>query len=1228
MKTLKKLMLTAFTTVVSLSVAAQDNSGLVLHYDFSTVNGTSVSDVSGSGVTAQLKNSAKVEEMGKYKVLNLGTSNGYLDMTSSAGTVIQGLDNFTVSAYYRVNKSASLSGNGYFLWAFSTSTACDATNGLYSAYRLNAQRMATTTGGYQNEKAISIGSASAKDAWVHVAYTQSGTEGKLYVNGTQVGSVTNIPKLSTVFEGTAPSYCWLGRAPFSGDNYLKQTLVYDFRVYNKAIEATEVAALAAEAEDLENEYRYGTTGDFTNLQTAVENAENYVATNRALYPASAVAEYQDAIEVAKDVLVEKKLNQELIDEYVTMLTAAKQKLIATRGFVFDTSGITEGYSTDRGFLHPGGMHTEADFERIRQQLKDGNPTVTEAYNKLKAAEYSQAGVATYPVETIVRGGSGGQNYINAARGATMAYQNALRWKIEGTKANADAAVRILMAWAHTCKVVSGDSNWALAAGLYGYAFAQAAELMRDYEGWSRSDFETFKQWMLTVWYPGNINFLRGRNGTWENYVGNQGGIRPGHYWSNWPLCNALAVLSIGILCDDVFIYNQGMSFMKYDQVGTFQDPRTANPILSDGCTEFIGNLVVTTSESALETGAYGKLGQMQESGRDGGHAAMALGLAVDICKVAWNQGDDLFSYMDNRMAAGIEFVAACTQNVQGLPWTNYKYVDCRTAWHNGWLMTGPAEPAEVRNYWGTVIGHYEGVKGVKMPFAEKAYTQMGIDVGGTGGTSGAYDHLGYSVLMNTRDVQLCPEDQRPTLLSPQMTYNGKTVAHNELGGLKNTYVTTPVAERGLAVGTVVTLSPQLPDGATDTGNWRWNTGETTREISVTANRSYNYRVEYTNENGVKSYQNFVLAVDGDCEGTTITPSITYNGKTLSGQTDIDVMYGESVTLSLSGKTGWGYTTWDNGQTTESITLPQVTSDRTLQAYYENQGGRKSQLVSFNIHVIDMRPNIILNGTTLTDTLSVVVNAGDDVVLAPQVPSTRAYGSWNWDTGSRRSSLTLNDIESSAFHSVTYLFNGNTTRYDYRIYVKEAKDRLVDVGYYTIRHRESGRYLTREGDLTVLDSEKLRAVDDKPDDTQVWYLDRASAATYDLISAVDNAYMKRIGGVQARKAYRPHRIMFAAGTDYCQFYNKVTSGTYYWAVGADGALQFESTSQLENYPFELIRVSDYIPTGIESVELGGENLGTESSSAGDGEIYDLTGRRLSSLPDKGFYIKNGKKYLKK
>ena len=106
---------------------------------------------------------------------------------------------------------------------------------------------------------------------------------------------------------------------------------------------------------------------------------------------------------------------------------------------------SDAYSTNRGFRHPGGLHTQEDFDRVKAQIAAGNTKVVQAYNVLKNAAYAQPTVNTSPVETIVRGGGSGENYINAARGATMAYQNALRWKIEGNTACADNAVRILMA---------------------------------------------------------------------------------------------------------------------------------------------------------------------------------------------------------------------------------------------------------------------------------------------------------------------------------------------------------------------------------------------------------------------------------------------------------------------------------------------------------------------------------------------------------------------------------------------------------------------------------------------------------------------------------------------------------------------------------------------------------------------------------------------------------------
>mgnify|MGYP002622927189 CR=1 FL=1 len=825
----------------------------------------------------------------------------------------------------------------------------------------------------------------------------------------------------------------------------------------------------------------------------------------------------------------------------------------------DIVEAVDDYPTNRGFKHPGGLHTQADFDRIKQQLADGNEKVTAAYKVLKAAAYSQSSCQTYPAETIIRGGSG-ENYINAARGATIAYQNALRWKIDGTKANADAAVRVLMAWCNTTKAISGTSDQCLARGLYGYQFAQAAELMRDYEGWSREDFRKFQRWMLDVWYPGCIGFLRNRNGTWEN--SGKWWQAPGHYWSNWGLCNALAVISIGVLCDDVFIYNQGMSFIKYDQVGTFKDPRTADPILNDGLTEFWGNLVVTTSESELETGAYGKLGQTNESGRDTGHAAMALGLAIDIAHQGWNQGDDLFSYMDHRIAAGIEYVAAQTQSVEGLPWTNYSYgtngiyyTDSRC-----WTMTGPALGAQMRPYWGTVIGHYEGVKGVKMPFSELAYNEMGIDAGGQGGTSGGYDHLGYSVLMNTRDEQLAPADKTPTEIYPQMTYNGKTVAHNELGGLTNTYQTTALAGRALAKGTVVTLSPCLPQGTTDTGLWRWESGETTRELTITANASHIYRVTYINENGVESQQCFAIAVLGDCRPTRVTQSITTDGVTTDGADAVKVLYGASVTLGVADLAGYGSYKWSGGQTTSSVTLSSLKKTTDVECHVFNQGGYET-VCTFHIEVADARPDVILNGITLEDTTTLVVSAGDSVVLAPTVATARRNGTWLWDNGSTAPTLTIASADSSQIHTVSYTKGTTTTSFTYYIYVKEAKDRLLDVGNYFIRHRVTDTCLTNANGTVCFAKENGKR-------NQVWFLERGKTAAYNLCSLADSMQLKRDGTVYTLRI-RPHRISLAAGTNYCAFYN---SQKEYWSVSDAGQLVVGEKTVLDDYPFELVPAS--------------------------------------------------------
>lgn len=866
------------------------------------------------------------------------------------------------------------------------------------------------------------------------------------------------------------------------------------------------------------------------------------------------------------------------------------------------------YDSDRGFAHPGGLHTQEDFDRVKQQLRDGNVKVTQAYNILMMSEYAQPSVQTYPTEIIVRGGGTGENYMNAARGAAMAYQNALRWKIEDNTQCAEAAVRILMAWARTTKGIGGDSNYALAAGLYGYQFAQAAELMRDYEGWSREDFKDFKDWMLRVWYESSIGFLRGRNGTWEN-VG-KWWQAPGHYWSNWGLCNALCVISIGILCDDVFIYNQGMSYIKYDQCGTFTDPRTEVPIKNDGLTEFMGNFVVTTYESDLETGAYGRLGQLNESGRDAGHSAMSLGLMLDVAKVAWSQGDDLFMYMDHRLAAGVEYLAAQALSVEGLPWVDYiygtngyYYTDSRC-----WTMTEPAMGAQMRPYWGTVIGIYEGVKGVVMPFAESAYANMGIDGGGAGSTSGGYDHLGFSVLMNTRDVQLCPAVDTPTELTSKMMYNGNIVFHNELGGLVNTY--TINNNTGVPAGTVITLMPQLPEGEGDTGNWLWNTGETTRNLSIIADKSYVYRVTYTNMNGVKSQLSFSIAVQGDCIPTEVAPSITYDGETIADSV-VNVLYGNNCQLTCTPECGWGTYEWSDGRTTQSIVVSSVVEDKDYSVEYTNQGGAVSSL-TFHIHVVPAEPYIMM-GSSSQPTSEVIVSAGSSLTLGLTLPSVVNASSVKWNTGDQGSTLTLNDIQTSGTYTASFSLNGEMMSSRFSVLVRQSGNISIEEGNYFVVEAATGRLLTSHGNGKPLTFEAGDMT--SPIDGQTWYV-KQDGGRHAIISLPDSLGVQssgKLGTVILKQFFVEQPVE----SDYIAFHTGMTaSTTKYWYVNKDGSIDIGSQT-LTQYPFLFVPVGNQ--TGIGRTDRKQPYVDTRT--------YDLQGRLVKITNRHGLYIIGKKKFFK-
>lgn len=1020
---MKRILFIFFVAIAVMSATAKTAENLVLHYDFSNVSGTSVTDMSPTGADAELKGSAKIIAVGKYYAVDLGNGNGYVDMNAAkkAGAVVKALGNHTISCYYFVNDNADITGAGNFLWSFSTSTATSQTAGAYTAYRVNAQRAASSPAGWGSEIGFEVGSASAKGKWVHVLYRQTDSNGELFVNGRRVASADNMPVLSRVFSA-APQYCFIGRPAFSSDNYLKNTVVTDFRVYDKALDDDDIKELACVRDDIEREYKYGAPGDFTALKAKVAEIKDFADGAAGDYAVNAIAELNDEIALATDEINSGRLSQTFIDKRLKALQSAYDKCVKTRGFAL--SEIPMFQNSDHGFRHPGGMHSQADFDRIKKLLAEGDPTIKAAWELLCSNEYSQSTVETWPTWEIWRSGSG-DNYMNVARGAAMAYQNALRWKIAGTEANAKNGVRILMKWARENDHVSGNSNMSLAFGLYGYALAQAAELLRDYPGWSAEDFEEFKTYIKRVWYPGTIDFLRRRHDTWAN-PGNVHGERAGHYWSNWGLCCALATASYGVLLDDVHIYNQGMSFFKYDHVGTWQDCVNRKTTIPNwGCNEYLGNLVVCLHDDAR--GPFGKLGQMQESGRDQGHANMALGLALDICQMGLTQGDDLFAHMNDRMAAGIEWMAAYNfGNVNDLPWTPYNYADRGGYLNAGWQQDAPNDGSrgQWRPIWWRALGYYEGVRGITPEYTRKAAETVGIDGGGSnyGQNSGCFDHLGFSVLTSYRK-KIVPEDA-PLILAGQIQYQGRILDQTDLGGLKYTHVwdgSHAIANDGAEI----TLMPQLPEGVADNGSWRWETGETTRNITVKADHSYIYRVHYTCDNGADAVRAFSIAVAGDCEGDITRPEITVDG-VITADTVVNVFYGENVILYVGNSSGWTNNyCWDNGYTGGSaVVIPNITSSRTYTCQYTNQGGHVSE-VRFHINVDKVRQYIAVNGTeSLASETSQLKHTTVECRL--QVPETANPENIVWHDGSRGGTFYVESLENdmdavATFEGVDYVF---------------------------------------------------------------------------------------------------------------------------------------------------------------------------------------------------------------
>jgi hypothetical protein len=378
-----------------------------------------------------------------------------------------------------------------------------------------------------------------------------------------------------------------------------------------------------------------------------------------------------------------------------------------------TATATTADAAPATFTHPGMLHNAGDINRAKVRVAAGDDPWLSGWNKLVANSHSASTWTPNPQSIVYRGSGYPENYGILYNDIAAAYQNALRWQVAGTAANGDCAVRILNAWANTLTSIQGTADRFLAAGLYGWQFANAAELMRGYAGF---DLNKFKQMMLNVFYPMNNSFLTNHN---DACITN--------YWANWDLCNMASIMAIGILCDDGAKYDQAVTYFK-----------------SGG-----GNGQIQRAVPFLYPGVEGyDLGQWQESGRDQGHTIMGMGQMGAVCEMAWNQGDDLYSYDGRRFMKAAQYVAKYNLNMN-VPYTTYTWGSGQTCSQQSQTVIGSGSRGQVRPVWAMLHYHY----GRRLLLDDKYIAQMCFSVAPEGGggdygtTSGGFDQLGFGTLM-------------------------------------------------------------------------------------------------------------------------------------------------------------------------------------------------------------------------------------------------------------------------------------------------------------------------------------------------------------------------------------------------------------------------------------------------------------------------------------------------
>ncbi|MGZ3951500.1 MAG: alginate lyase family protein, partial [Flavisolibacter sp.] len=347
------------------------------------------------------------------------------------------------------------------------------------------------------------------------------------------------------------------------------------------------------------------------------------------------------------------------------------------------------YSSAQSFVHPGLSHKKSDLDRMKMMVAAGKEPWKSSFANLAQSPYAS-------FNYVVRGSSSNtvlnqtisSEYNKIKFDGLAAYYNSLMWYITGDERYARKAVEIFNAWVNIRQFITDGTN-ALDAGRVIWKLLEGAEIIKcTYPGWQQSDIDKFKAMLV---YPGYstsqvpTDSIKSAHVTFYWYMYNGDPARHG----NQGIFGMRGIMAMGVFLDNRTMYDRAFRYLtgqphRADDLPYVSGPPIVSSTKASTSNQYFDEYTTISPYQQTTITDYGyddqiqyyldTNGQCEESSRDQSHPITGISILSTIAEMAWNQGDDLYGYLYNRILSGLEYEMHYNASL------NYSYPDQPSSW--------------------------------------------------------------------------------------------------------------------------------------------------------------------------------------------------------------------------------------------------------------------------------------------------------------------------------------------------------------------------------------------------------------------------------------------------------------------------------------------------------------------------------------------------------------------